>query len=151
MDRNMANEPRFIQGHLGVVRSIASGESLVTFDHIASISDGPEKSGFGCTPSLFRKTIRCRSGRTLQRFSKQRRIRTPQNFFSPGTSRPSSRPKQGTGRPRSDVPARTDGSHPHYNVVTTTANSSPNTIQLADLRKRFEVYTGPVKNTGGVR
>jgi hypothetical protein len=26
-----------------------------------------------------------------------------------------------------------------------------NTIQLAELRKRFEVYTGPVKNTGGVR
>ena len=26
-----------------------------------------------------------------------------------------------------------------------------NTIQLAELRKRFEVYTGPVKNTGGGR
>jgi len=38
MDRYMANEPSFHQGHLGVVRSIASGESLVTFDTIASIS-----------------------------------------------------------------------------------------------------------------
>jgi hypothetical protein len=25
-----------------------------------------------------------------------------------------------------------------------------NTIQLDELRKRFEVYTGPVKNTDGV-
>ena len=38
MDRYMANQPNFIQGHLGVVRSIASGENLVTFDTIASIS-----------------------------------------------------------------------------------------------------------------
>jgi hypothetical protein len=26
-----------------------------------------------------------------------------------------------------------------------------NRIQLDELRKRFEVYTGPVKNKGGVR
>src|SRR4029077_1767321 len=38
MDRYMANQPNFIQGHLGVVRSIASGENLVTFDTIATIS-----------------------------------------------------------------------------------------------------------------
>src|SRR5260370_7809966 len=45
MDRYMANEPRFIQGHLGVVRSIASGESLVTFDTIASISMDQKNQG----------------------------------------------------------------------------------------------------------
>ena len=38
MDRYMANQPNFIQGHLGVARSIASGENLVTFDTIATIS-----------------------------------------------------------------------------------------------------------------
>src|SRR5229473_1827284 len=38
MDRYMANQPNFIQGHLGVVRSIASGENLVTWDTIASTS-----------------------------------------------------------------------------------------------------------------
>ncbi|MGZ3291903.1 MAG: ABC transporter substrate-binding protein [Xanthobacteraceae bacterium] len=32
MDDYMATEPKFIQGHLGVVRSVASGESLATFD-----------------------------------------------------------------------------------------------------------------------
>ena len=32
MDDYMATEPKFIQGHLGVVRSVASGESAATFD-----------------------------------------------------------------------------------------------------------------------
>ena len=32
MDGYMANEPKFIQGHLGVVRSVAAGESIATFD-----------------------------------------------------------------------------------------------------------------------
>jgi len=50
MDRYMANEPRFIQGHLGVVRSIASGESLVTFDTIASIS--MDQKNLGLTQAI---------------------------------------------------------------------------------------------------
>ncbi len=45
MDRYMANQPNFIQGHLGVVRSIASGENLVTFDTIASISTDQKNLG----------------------------------------------------------------------------------------------------------
>ena len=32
MNGYMANEPKFIQGHLGVVRSVAAGESIATFD-----------------------------------------------------------------------------------------------------------------------
>jgi len=32
MDDYMATEPKFIQGHLGVVRSVAAGESMATFD-----------------------------------------------------------------------------------------------------------------------
>jgi ABC-type Fe3+ transport system substrate-binding protein len=32
MDDYMATEPKFIQGHLGVVRSVAAGDSLATFD-----------------------------------------------------------------------------------------------------------------------
>jgi hypothetical protein len=38
MDKYMANQPQFIQGHLGVVRAIASGDALVTFDTVANIS-----------------------------------------------------------------------------------------------------------------
>ncbi len=80
MDRYMANEPRFIQGHLG---------------------------------------------RTRRRSSKPPRIRTPQNFSSPGTSHPSSRPKQGTGRPAPTSRRRTVGSPSSpTRSSTTTANSS---------------------------
>jgi hypothetical protein len=45
MDRYMANQPNFIQGHLGVVRSVAAGENLVTFDTIACISTDQENLG----------------------------------------------------------------------------------------------------------
>ncbi len=38
MDKYMANQPNFVQGHLGVVRSIASGENLATLDTIANTS-----------------------------------------------------------------------------------------------------------------
>ncbi|MGH7088827.1 MAG: ABC transporter substrate-binding protein, partial [Stellaceae bacterium] len=37
MDKYMANAPNFIQGHLGVQRSIASGANAVTLDAIPSI------------------------------------------------------------------------------------------------------------------
>ena len=38
-----------------------------------------------------------------------------------------------------------------YKVVNNYREFLTNTIQLAELRKRFEVYTDPVENTGGVR
>ena len=37
-----------------------------------------------------------------------------------------------------------------HKIVNNYREFLTNTIQLAELRKRFEVYTGPVKNTGGV-
>ncbi|HUB95150.1 MAG TPA: extracellular solute-binding protein [Stellaceae bacterium] len=41
----MANQPKFIQGHLGVARSISSGDTLVTLDTIASISMAEKAAG----------------------------------------------------------------------------------------------------------
>ena len=38
-----------------------------------------------------------------------------------------------------------------YKVVNNYRGFLSNTKQLEDLRKRFENYTGPVKNLGGVR
>ncbi len=34
----MANEPNFIQGHLGALRSISAGDNLVIFDMIAALT-----------------------------------------------------------------------------------------------------------------
>ena len=60
--------------------------------------------------------------------------------------------KMGTWSPRSDVPAP-NGWKPilAYNVVNSYREFLTNTKQLEELRKRFEAYTGPVKNVGGVR
>src|SRR5579872_7333089 len=44
-DKYMANQPKFIQGHLGVARSISAGDTLVTLDTIASISLGEKAAG----------------------------------------------------------------------------------------------------------
>ena len=44
-DRYMANQPNFIQGHLGVARSISAGTDVVTLDTIASISLDEKSAG----------------------------------------------------------------------------------------------------------
>jgi ABC-type Fe3+ transport system substrate-binding protein len=65
---------------------------------------------------------------------------------------PEQQAKTGNWSPRSDVPAPY-GWKPilSYHVVNNYREFLTNTIQLDELRKRFEVYIGPVKNTGGVR
>jgi hypothetical protein len=45
MDRYMAREPKFIQGHLGVARSLGSGESLVTFDNTTGSTNTVKREG----------------------------------------------------------------------------------------------------------
>jgi hypothetical protein len=60
--------------------------------------------------------------------------------------------KTGNWSPRSDV-LPPYGWKPilSYKVVNDYREFLTNTKQLEELRKRFEAYTGPVKNVGGVR
>jgi ABC-type Fe3+ transport system substrate-binding protein len=44
-DKYMANQPKFIQGHLGVARSISAGETLVSLDTLASTSLAEKRAG----------------------------------------------------------------------------------------------------------
>ena len=37
MDKYIASKPNFIQGHLPVARSVASGENIATFDASSSV------------------------------------------------------------------------------------------------------------------
>jgi ABC-type Fe3+ transport system substrate-binding protein len=151
MDRYMANQPRFIQGHLGVVRSIASGESLVTFDTIGSISMDLKNSGqpqaiafsgvdplpiWPYTAAIFRMASHPNAAK----------------LFLSWYLSPEQQAKSGTWSPRSDVPAPY-GWKPilSYKVVNNYREFLINQKQLEELRKRFESYTGPVKNVGGVR
>ena len=45
MDRYMAQQPKFIQGHLGVARSLGSGESLVSFDNTIGSTNTAKREG----------------------------------------------------------------------------------------------------------
>src|SRR5690348_2171397 len=44
MDRYMANKPNFVQGHLGVVRSVGAGTNIATFDATSS-ADAVKRAG----------------------------------------------------------------------------------------------------------
>jgi ABC-type Fe3+ transport system substrate-binding protein len=151
MDRYMANQPNFIQGHLGVVRSIASGENLVTFDTIAGISMDQKNLGltqavafpesdplpiWPFTAAIFKSAPHPNAGK----------------LFLAWYLSPEEQSKTGSWSPRSDVPAPYGWkSILSYNVVNSYRAFLTNTKQLEELRKRFEAYTGPVKNVGGVR
>ena len=151
MDRYMANEPNFIQGHLGVVRSIASGENLVTFDTIASISMDQKNLGLTQAMAFPQSDPLPIWPFTAAIFNSAPHPNAAKLFLSWYLS-PAVQAKAGSWSPRSDVRAPY-GWKPilSYNVVNTYREFLTNTRQLEDLRMRFEAYTGPVKNVGGVR
>jgi ABC-type Fe3+ transport system substrate-binding protein len=151
MDKYMANQPSFIQGHLGVARSIGSGESLVTIDAIAGTSMEANRSGlpqaiwfsqidpvpvWALSGAIFKDAPHPNAARLFLDWfldlAQQSRI----SYWSP----------------RSDAPPP-PGLKPilSYKIVNTYRELLTNEPLMADLRKRFEAYTGPVKNAGGVR
>jgi ABC-type Fe3+ transport system substrate-binding protein len=151
MDRYMANQPNFIQGHLGVVRSIASGESLVTFDTIASTS--MDQKNLGLTQAVaFPQSDSLPIWPLTAAIFKSAPHPNAAKLFLTWLLSPEVQAKSGNWSPRSDVPAPY-GWKPilSYKVVNSYRTFLTNTTQLEELRKRFEAYTGPVKNVGGVR
>jgi ABC-type Fe3+ transport system substrate-binding protein len=151
MDRYMANQPNFIQGHLGVVRSIASGENLLTFDTIASISTDQKNLGLTQAVAFPQSDPFPIWPFTAAIFKSAPHANAARLFLSWYLS-PEMQAKTGNWSPRSDV-LPPYGWKPilSYKVVNDYREFLMNTKQLEELRKRFEAYTGPVKNVGGVR
>ena len=151
MDRYMANQPNFIQGHLGVARSIASGENLVTFDTIASISMDQKNLGLAQAVA-FPQTDALPIWPFTAAIFKSAPHPNAAKLFLTWYLSPEVQAKTGNWSPRSDV-AAPYGWEPilSYKVVNDYRGFLTNTGQLQELRKRFEAYTGPVKNLGGVR
>jgi ABC-type Fe3+ transport system substrate-binding protein len=151
MDKYMANQPNFIQGHLGAQRSISSGENWVTLDAIPQISMVEKNAGkphevafpesdplpiWPLTAAIFKSAPHPNAAK----------------LFLSWYLEPEQQKRIGTWSPRSDVEPPY-GWKPilSYNVVNNYREFLTNEKQLAELRKRFEEYTGPVKNAGGVR
>ena len=151
MDKYMANKPNFIQGHLGQQRSIASGQNWVTFDLIFNITEAEKKAGkpvelhfstvdatpiWPLTGAIFKNAPHPNAAK----------------LFLGWLLEPAQQAATGTWSSRKDVPPP-KGFKPifDYPVANDYRSFLVNETQLVALRKRFEGYTGPVVNAGGVR
>jgi ABC-type Fe3+ transport system substrate-binding protein len=147
----MANKPNFIQGHLGQQRSIAAGQNVVAIDSILSITELMKQEGkpvashfsavdatpiWPLTGAIFKEAPHPNAARLFMRWLLE----------------PEQQASTGTWSVRRDVPPPS-GYKPifSYKVVNDYRDFLSNETQLVELRKRFEQYTGPVVNVGGVR
>jgi ABC-type Fe3+ transport system substrate-binding protein len=151
MDRYMANKPNFIQGHLGVSRSISSGQNAVSFDMIVSGTLGEKNQGQPTElafPELDPVVI---WGQSAAIFKAAPHPNAAKLFLTWMLAK-EQQARLGTWSVRADVPPPA-GLKPlfSHNVANNYMDFVSDEKQLDDLRKRFEKYTGPVVNAGGVR
>ena len=151
MDDYMATEPKFIQGHLGVVRSVAGGESLATFDmmlHHTMV----EKSEGKPIDVIFPESDAIPIWGQLGAIFKAAPHPNAAKLYLQWYMGKEQQQRIGTWSARNDVPPPF-GLKPilSYNVANDLAEMVADPTQLSALRKRFQSYTGEVKNKGGIR
>ncbi len=151
MDKYMAAKPNFIQGHLGEQRSIGSAQNLVTFNSIYNIATVLKKQSMPVDshfPTVDATPFWPLSGAI---FEGAPHINAAKLFLT-WLLEPAQQIATGTWSGRSDVPPPA-GYKPifSYKVATDYQAFLVNQTKVADLRKRFEKYSGPVVNAGGVR
>jgi ABC-type Fe3+ transport system substrate-binding protein len=149
MDKYMANKPNFVQGHLDVARSVAAGTNIATFDASSSVwpfkRDGKldvvwstvdDSPLFTLTGGIFRGAPHPNAAKLYLTWFLAKEQQASVGSFSV----------------RDDVspPA---GFQPimSYKVANAYREFVTDGALIADLRKRFEAYTGPPVNKGGVR
>jgi ABC-type Fe3+ transport system substrate-binding protein len=151
MDQYMKQQPKFVQGHLGVARSLGSGESLVSFDATTSSALEVQREGGKIAlagpmddylPVFF----------TAEAILKAAPHPNAAKLYVSWFLSKEWQSRTGVYSSRSDVPAPTGlPSLSSYRLEDRYLELVTNEDQLADLRKRFESHTGPVTNPGGVR
>ncbi len=151
MDKYMAAKPNFIQGHLGEQRSIGSGQNLVTFDSIYNITTVLKKQSMKVElhfPTVDATPFWPLTGAIFKGAPHQNAAK----LFLTWLLEPAQQIATETWSGRSDVPPPA-GYKPifAYKVVTDYKAFLVDQDKVADLRKRFEKYSGPVVNAGGVR
>jgi ABC-type Fe3+ transport system substrate-binding protein len=151
MAKYMAQRPSFIQGHLEVLRSVAAGTNLVTFDSTSSTTGGLRKSGQPIAFAFPRDDPMPTFFVTAGIFKDAPHPNAAKLFLDWYMAQEQQR-RLGTYSARSDV-APPDGLAPlsAYKIETGYLQFVSDEPRLIELRKRFESYTGPVVNTGGVR
>ena len=150
MDMYMASKPNFIQGHLGQQRSISSGQNWVTFDSIFNITE-PEKKAGKPVESHFSTVDATPIWPLTGAIFKSAPHANAAKLFLGWLVEPAQQAASGTWSVRGDVPPPA-GFAPIFSYKV--ANDYIGFLtgeDLPALRKRFEAYTGPVVNAGGVR
>jgi len=151
MDRYMANKPHFIQGHLPVARAIAEGKMAASLDATNTTTGALKRQGapievafsaedetpvFTVTGGIFKNAPHPNAAKLFVTWY----LATEQQS------------RLGTFSPRLDVPPPA-GFKPlaSYKIANAFREFITDDRLIADLRKRFEAYTGPAVNKGGVR
>jgi ABC-type Fe3+ transport system substrate-binding protein len=149
MDKYMATNPSFVQGHLPVARSVASGETVATFDASSSVwpfrregklevvwSPVDETPVFTLTGGIFKDAPHPNAARLYLTWFLAKEQQGRVGSFSS----------------RADV-APPEGFQPltSYKLANQYREFMTDEKLIAELRQRMERYTGPPVNKGGVR
>lgn len=151
MKRYMANKPNFIQGHLGELKSIADGVNAVTFDATGSTTGALKKAGQPIDFAFPAKETMPVFYITAGIFKAAPHPAAAELFLTWFLAR-EQQSRLGTYSSRTDVPPP-PGLKPlaAYRIDAGYRQFVTDAKRLTALRKRFEAYTGPVVNKGGVR
>ena len=151
MKKYMAQKPNFIQGHLDVLRSVAGGANMVTFDSTSSTTGALKKSGQPIDFAFPARDVMPTFFITAGIFKDGPHPNAARLFLDWYMAK-EQQSRLGTFSARTDV-APPAGLKPlsAYRIAAGYRQFVGNAARLAALRKKFESYTGPVVNKGGVR
>jgi ABC-type Fe3+ transport system substrate-binding protein len=149
MAKFTANKPNYVQGHLPVARSVASGENIATFDASSSVwefkrqgklevvwSPEDETPVFTLTGGIFKDAPHPNAAKLYLTWFLAKEQQSRVGSFSS----------------RADV-APPEGFKPltSYKIANNYREFMVDEKLIEALRKRMEGFTGPVVNKGGVR
>jgi ABC-type Fe3+ transport system substrate-binding protein len=151
IDKYLANEPNWVQGHLSVSRAVAAGTNLVTLDATTSTVLNLKKAGQPIE-FVFSEIDPIPIYYSTAGIFKDAPHPSVAKLYLTWVLAPEQQRRIGSFSSRRDVPPPA-GLKPlfSYTVANGYRDFVTNDRLIADLRKRFEVAIGAIRNAGGVR
>jgi ABC-type Fe3+ transport system substrate-binding protein len=151
VNKYMANGAQFVQGHLGVSRSLASGENMVSIDSNPNFSLREQRAGKPVEIAFSKIDPTPVWAQTAATFRDSPHPNAARLFLTWFLDK-EQQSKLDTWSPRKDVPPPA-GLPPLFSLKLANKYLAfiSNTELVGYLRKRFEALTGPVKNKGDVK
>ncbi len=151
IDKYLANRPNWVQGHLGVSRSVAAGTDLVTLDATTSTILNLKKAGQP-VEFVFSEIDPIPVYYSTAGIFKDAPHPNVAKLYLTWIMQPEQQRRIGSYSPRADVPPPA-GLKPllAHNVANDYREFVTDARLLGELRRRFETAVGPIRNAGGVR